>query len=754
MGMGMAEQRRGRRTFFISYARPDEAWAVWLAWTLKQHWTVELDVWDWRPGENFLARMDQALQRADHVLAVFSPAYLKGPFAQMEMYSGIFRAAISDRRLIPVLIENCTLPPLVQVLVRVELIGLDERAAADRLVAALRGDRPTAPPVFPRGDQTPVGVSPDKPGYPGSRRSGGGRVAMWAAVRGVWKRLTRGSGVRSALVAAGGGGLVVVGVVVLGLVVWPRTPSVAAAVGCPEPREVRVLTSADGLEPMREVAGAYERTTRDGQHCAAVHLYVYAGSATGAGPKATTAALAGGWDGDGRTDPLRDIGPRPDVWLPESTADVTAVVQAAGSYGRRSPVLDATPLGASPVVLGVFAGAGKVAIPTGPISWSALLVLAEKQDWDLVRPDPENSTTGAVATLATYASEAGGNLRHLADGEVVGRVRRAEQRIRAGLDGGGDPADVTSTGLLCVQRLAPGHHAAIITSEQALTRYAAGLPLSAGCGGAAVRPRVVRPTDTVYLDHPLVRFTWTNATAAAGAGAFRGWLMTDAGRAALSAQGLGPPLPPDRAPPVAPDDLKIVLRQHKQVQAPARVLLVVDTSGSMNDDVAGTTSTRFQVVTAGVREALDEMGKRDEFGLWVFPGNTSTGHQQLTAIGRGDLGRRQAAAAALVRLRPVGNTPLYRSIDDAASVVGSRGGLIPAVVVLTDGEDTVSNLTAKAVGTAIKGRPARVYILAVGEARCGGGPLADIAGQRCFEADFTNVRQTLAQLLGTLWGGH
>ncbi len=44
--------------FFVSHAGRDTRWAEWLAWQLQQAgYTVELDVWDWAPGEDFVARM-------------------------------------------------------------------------------------------------------------------------------------------------------------------------------------------------------------------------------------------------------------------------------------------------------------------------------------------------------------------------------------------------------------------------------------------------------------------------------------------------------------------------------------------------------------------------------------------------------------------------------------------------------------------------------------------------------------------------
>ena len=60
--------------FFISHAGRDTAWAEWLAWQLQQAgYTVELDVWDWAPGEDFVARMAAALESADRLLAEWRP---------------------------------------------------------------------------------------------------------------------------------------------------------------------------------------------------------------------------------------------------------------------------------------------------------------------------------------------------------------------------------------------------------------------------------------------------------------------------------------------------------------------------------------------------------------------------------------------------------------------------------------------------------------------------------------------------------
>src|SRR5262245_42258505 len=65
-----------RVDLFVSHAGADRAWAEWVAWQLiDAGYSVELDVWDWAAGRNFVTAMDEALGRADRVVALFSAAY-------------------------------------------------------------------------------------------------------------------------------------------------------------------------------------------------------------------------------------------------------------------------------------------------------------------------------------------------------------------------------------------------------------------------------------------------------------------------------------------------------------------------------------------------------------------------------------------------------------------------------------------------------------------------------------------------------
>src|SRR4051794_35857094 len=168
MGVGVS----GRGTdFFISHAGRDTAWAEWLAWQLQQAgYSVELDVWDWAPGQDFVVRMEAALERADRLLVVCTEAYFASPFGGAELRAAFAGSAAAQGRIVPVLVEPATLPPLYAPLISLDLTGLEEAAAAARLRARLAGIRPTGQPPFPDRDAE----SSDRPRFAG-------------ALPGVWK---------------------------------------------------------------------------------------------------------------------------------------------------------------------------------------------------------------------------------------------------------------------------------------------------------------------------------------------------------------------------------------------------------------------------------------------------------------------------------------------------------------------------------------------------------------------------------------
>ncbi|MFE2836925.1 FxSxx-COOH system tetratricopeptide repeat protein, partial [Streptomyces mirabilis] len=170
--------------FFISYAGTDRDWAEWVGWHLEQagH-QVTLDVWDWRTGDNLVQRMDEALEGADAVIALFSASYFEDERWTTEEWT----AAVAHRdRLIPLALEPLAtkdLPRILAAKLRKDLHGLDEAAALAALREAVNsGSRPTTPPPFPGTmpvtAPTPV-AGQGKPRLPGST----GQPEVWSVRR-------------------------------------------------------------------------------------------------------------------------------------------------------------------------------------------------------------------------------------------------------------------------------------------------------------------------------------------------------------------------------------------------------------------------------------------------------------------------------------------------------------------------------------------------------------------------------------------
>jgi TIR domain/Tetratricopeptide repeat/NB-ARC domain len=142
--------------FFISHAGRDRAWAEWVAWHLAEAGnTVELDVWDWEAGQNFVTKMSDALDRAARVVALFSAAYFERSRYTSEEWSAslLHLPGMTEGRLVPLRIEDVPpeqIPALLRPLLSHDLFGLDELQARRALMEAVTGpDRPDARPAFP-----------------------------------------------------------------------------------------------------------------------------------------------------------------------------------------------------------------------------------------------------------------------------------------------------------------------------------------------------------------------------------------------------------------------------------------------------------------------------------------------------------------------------------------------------------------------------------------------------------------------------
>jgi tetratricopeptide (TPR) repeat protein len=142
--------------FFISYTQRDQQWAEWIAWELEEagH-RVLIQAWDFVGGSNWVRGMQQGVSQAGRTLAVLSPDYLESVYGEAE-----WQAAWRDdprgeqRKLLVVRVADCQRPGLLAGVVGVDLFGVGEAEAKQRLhrlvQGAIRGRlRPTTRPAFP-----------------------------------------------------------------------------------------------------------------------------------------------------------------------------------------------------------------------------------------------------------------------------------------------------------------------------------------------------------------------------------------------------------------------------------------------------------------------------------------------------------------------------------------------------------------------------------------------------------------------------
>ena len=158
------------RDFFISYNSADRAWAEWIAWQLEEAgYTTVLQAWDFVPGSNFVAEMDKAAQQAKRTIAVLSPSYLAASFPQPEWASAFAGDPTgAKRKLVPVRVAECDVRGLLGQIVYIDLVGLAEDEARERLLTGV-GERlkPSEPPAFPgaahAGEPSPTFPGDEEP---------------------------------------------------------------------------------------------------------------------------------------------------------------------------------------------------------------------------------------------------------------------------------------------------------------------------------------------------------------------------------------------------------------------------------------------------------------------------------------------------------------------------------------------------------------------------------------------------------------
>ncbi|GAB3108533.1 substrate-binding and VWA domain-containing protein [Streptomyces calidiresistens] len=466
--------------------------------------------------------------------------------------------------------------------------------------------------------------------------------------------------------------------------------------------------------------GADEGADGTGRACAEVTV---AGTSSGLAMQ----ALAEGWD------EARVGAPEPQVWSPTSSLWPALLRERAAATDRGHVVPEDTgpPTSITTSVLTIAMPrpmAEAMGWPDAGIGWSDVLSLSLAPDgWgSLGRPEwgpfalgkdnPHSSTSGLAATIAAFYAATGLSSdlspEHLDDPGV----REFVAGVEAGVLHYSDDATLYMANLYeaDTEGRAMSYASAVLVQEQLVHLYNRGAPTGDPQQMTEERrPReplvAIHPEDgTLMMDHPLVVLPSASPGQRAAAEDFRDFLLEDgqqrrfaelgfrdhlgvAGEALAETVSVPSGVRPSVIDPPSPRVLTGILDAWDDLRKKARVLLVMDVSGSMNES-AGDSRTRLEAAKEAAISSLDLLHDEDEVGLWAFSTETEA-HPDApyrevlppTALGEG----RRDLIDAISGLHADGGTALYSTVRAAhQTLVDDFGaGRINAVVVLTDGRN-------------------------------------------------------------------
>ncbi|HTZ68989.1 MAG TPA: TIR domain-containing protein, partial [Roseiarcus sp.] len=157
---------------FVSYTSGDQAWAFWIAKAIEAlGYKPFVHEWEIQAGEDILQWMEKRFDEADHALLVISTTYLmrEKVYSSWERRSAEWAAAKNPGFALPVYVEKCEAPRLLQNFKRCDLYDLEEDEARAALAAYLA---PAGPPPgavrFPgRSKPNESSIAPEGAPFPG-----------------------------------------------------------------------------------------------------------------------------------------------------------------------------------------------------------------------------------------------------------------------------------------------------------------------------------------------------------------------------------------------------------------------------------------------------------------------------------------------------------------------------------------------------------------------------------------------------------
>lgn len=487
----------------------------------------------------------------------------------------------------------------------------------------------------------------------------------------------------------------------------------------PNCRVVTVAASSEKAALLREMAAEYngQGRTIEGQ-CAQVNVTTKASGGA-------EAALARGWD-------EAVDGPRPDVWTPASSSWAVLLRQELAEQDKPDMVPKDTPsLVQTPLVVAMPRPmAEALGWPDKPLGWGDLLTLSKDPkgwgafghpEWGkfkLGKTNPHFSTSGLNATIASYFAATGLSSdltsKDVSDPKTQAYVKGIEQSVV-------HYGDTTLTFLDNMYRAAAAgrgltYVSAVTIEEKSVLDYNSGNPTGDPAkAGQQPPPSVplvaVYPKEgTLLSDNPWIALNapWVDDGKRAVSADFLAWAREPAqqerfqaagfrtfegtpGSVITEANGMIPAGPSVVIAPPAPAVLQQVSDSWDTLRKRARVLMVLDVSGSMGEPVPDSGASKLDLAKQAAEQAVAGLAPDDEIGLWLFSTDLgANGEPYLESVPIGPAAATLPKVTDTIRgLVPDGGTGLYATLREAQRQMVSTldPERINAVVILTDGRN-------------------------------------------------------------------
>jgi Ca-activated chloride channel family protein len=483
--------------------------------------------------------------------------------------------------------------------------------------------------------------------------------------------------------------------------------------GC-EP--IEVSSSTEKADLMIDLARRYNASdqTYGGKRCASVSVHRLTSGAA-------MDALVSGWKEQ------RDGGPAPQVWTPTSSLWLQLARHREGGSRVLPDGTGKMPsIAQSPLVISMPRPMAEAfGWPQREFGWSDVLALAsDPEGWGRYghpewgrfyfgKDNPHLSTSGLAATVATYYA-ATGLSRELTEADLTQpKVIEFVRGVEAGVLHYTDDAVkfLSNMAEADAKGQAMSYVGAVVHQEQLTYLYnkgnTTGDPNVKGTVPKVPLVPMVPKDGTLMLDHPYVVLPSASDAQKEAAADFLAFLQKPEQQARFAAMGFrdhegnaGPELrqtlqiPESQKlsviqPPVG-EILDKILAGWDDLRKKARVLLVLDTSGSMRENAVDGLSKLEAAKNAAIA-SLDLLHPDDEVALWTFSGARPGGGEPYTE--RMPMSRIRDAKKQLTTiirgLSADGGTALYHTTRAADLFMRQQLDVnrINAVVLLTDGRN-------------------------------------------------------------------